>query len=119
MSDENTTHMITEEMCRGFLVHKVSKKDSEKHLEEFKKVVHDNLLPGQTVITDASGNDAYTVKHEEHERTRLPSVNEAVVRLSNVTRKNGNRRWSDKQVNEIISALITTSTSRQCLVKKI
>lgn len=104
MSDESTTHGLTEEDCRAFLEQKVIKKNAEAQLEEFKQRAHETLEPGQELL------GIYSVKTEEHERSRLMSVNDAAVALS--------AEYSEKSIRKILKLITKRSTSRQCLVKR-
>ncbi len=78
----------------------------EKERMEIKEEFHAELVPGQIVI------GRYSVKTEEHERTRLMSVNEARVALDQAG-------FSAQQIAKILSTIQVTGTARQFLVNYI
>ena len=84
---------------------KVIKKTAENVIDEIKSEFHAELEPGQVLI------GPYTVKTEEHERSRLMSVNDAAVALENAG-------YSKQAITKILSAITVTSTARQFLVKR-
>ncbi len=84
---------------------KVIRKSAEKAMAEIKEEFQAELEPGQVVI------GSYTVKTEEHERSRLMSVNDAAVALENAG-------YSKQAISKILTAITVTSTARQFLVKR-
>ena len=84
---------------------RVVRKSSEKAMEDIKQEFQAELEPGQVAI------GSYTVKTEEHERSRLMSVNDASVALANAG-------YSRNEVAKILSKITVRSTARQFLVKR-
>ena len=84
---------------------KVIKKTAENVIDEIKSEFHAELEPGQVLI------GPYTVKTEEHERSRLMSVNDASVALANAG-------YGRNEVAKILSKITVRSTARQFLVKR-
>ena len=103
MSVRNIKTPVTK--LETMIENKVIKKTAENVIDEIKSEFHAELEPGQVLI------GPYTVKTEEHERSRLMSVNDASVALANAG-------YSRNEVAKILSKITVRSTARQFLVKR-